>query len=444
MDAKVLDFAQKPEVSYCIPLWLRDEQIKQALTRTDVGRIAPAHESRSEACAVVGFGPSLKETWEQIKQFPVVFSCSGSHKFLVDKGIIPTYHVEVDPREHKVGLIGPPQRDTTYLISSTCHPKVFDHLKGYNVHLWHVFDPSEEGLRQLPPGEWAVTGGCDVGMRTMSLAAFLGYRDLHIFGLDGSTPIGIAERHAAEHPHGVQKYCTTEYKGVTYHTTPAMLAAAQQTLYELNQLPKVNATFYGEGLIQEMMKDYTREPAKPASHLQNIVGFQKPELISAGYRNLNSQLHQDNLAYGVGGGKYRDTVCRLAEVLKTQSVLDYGCGKGYLAKAMPYPIWEYDPAILGKDAAPRPADLVICTDVLEHIEPEKLPYVLSDLKRCTKKMGYLVIHTGPAGKTLADGRNAHLIQKGKDWWFSKLKKHFSVSKIFDTPPLLHVLVTPRD
>src|SRR5436309_2349732 len=117
---KVLDWREKQEVSYCIPLWLRDENIKVAIARC-AGRIAPVYELSTEPAAVVCFGPSLNDTWEQVKQFKHVFSCSGSHKFLVDHGIVPNWHVEVDPRAHKTLLIGPPQRETEYLIASTCH-----------------------------------------------------------------------------------------------------------------------------------------------------------------------------------------------------------------------------------------------------------------------------------------------------------------------------------
>jgi Methyltransferase domain len=122
--------------------------------------------------------------------------------------------------------------------------------------------------------------------------------------------------------------------------------------------------------------------------------------------------------------------------------LDYGCGKSLLAKALPWPIWEYDPAIPGKEESPRAADLVVCTDVLEHIEPEKLPFVLDDLRRCVKKVGYFLIHTGPAAKKLSDGRNAHLIQKSRDWWEKKLGKFFTIGKVIDNPPEVVVVVGP--
>lgn len=433
-----LDLEAKQKTKYCVDLWVRDEQVKLALKAVP-GRVQPVETARTEPVAVVGFGPSLNDTWEQIRAFRYVISCSGSHKFLRDRGITPTWHVEVDPRPHKVTLIGEPCHDTEYLIASACHPKVFEHLQGYNVKLWHVFDPSEDGLRQLPPGEWAVSGGCDVGMRAMSMAAFLGFRDLHIFGIDGSAR---ERKHADDHPLGLKQFDEVEYGGRIYKTTAAMLESAKMVRHELDMMPKVKATFYGDGLVQAMMQDYVPNEQK-VNAFQNIVGYQRQELISATYRDLNAQLHRDNIAYGVGGGRHAPVVLKLAKALDTTSILDYGCGKGYLQKALPFPIWEYDPAIPEKAESPRPADLVVCADVLEHIEPEHLDAVLADLRRCVRKVGFFVIHTGPSSKTLADGRNSHLIQQPLGWWKERLARYFKLGKIDAKGVLISALVGAR-
>lgn len=432
-----LNWQEKQNVTYAVPTWLRDQQILHAMGRV-AKRIEPQQNPRPEPVAIVGFGPSLADTWEQVRGFQCVISCSGSHKFLVERGITPTWHIEVDPRKHKVALIGQPQKDTTYLICSTCHKAVFDHLDGYDVRLWHVFDSTDEGKRLLPPGEWALTGGCDVGLRAMTIAGFLGFRDLHVFGLDGCAR-GDA-RHAAAHPNGKQKFQPCEYGGVTYHTTPAMLEAARAVFHELDVMPAVNATFYGEGMIQHMARDYTRkEPDSTA----NIVAFAKPELISTEYRDLNAKLHGELADYGVGGARHAPLVLRIVDKLGLKSVLDYGCGKGLLAKALEFPIWEYDPAIPEKSASPRPAELVLCTDVLEHVEPEMLRYVLDDLRRVTKRAGYFVIHMGPARKILWDGRNTHLIQRDAQWWLGELRAFFVIGKSWQKGPELHVIVGPK-
>jgi uncharacterized Rossmann fold enzyme len=436
----VLDIGADINVQYCVPLWVRDENVKAAIARTK-GRISGPVSPKDRGdipVAIACFGPSLNDTWEQIKDFPVIISCSGAHKFLVDRGVTPTMHVEVDPRAHKVQLIGTPQAETEYLIASTCHPEVFDHLEGLNVKLWHVFSNEAEALRTLPRGEWALTGGSSVGLRALAIARHLGYTKLHVFGMDGSE--GATGKHAAAHPSQPKGHSIVVHNGVEYKTTPSLLACAKQTFHELNQLYDVDAIFHGDGLVQAMAKDYVRVPADPN---KAILGMSKPPLITDEYCRLNAALHKSNVAYGVGGGKHADTVLKLADSLKTRSVLDYGCGKGYLAKALDFPIWEYDPAIPGKQDSPRPADLVCCTDVLEHVEPERLIYVLDDLRRCVKQIGYFTISTRAAGKVLEDGRNAHLIQHGKGWWEKRLREYFTVGKIIEKGAELHVIVAPK-
>lgn len=439
---KTLDINEKLNVQYAIPTWVRDLQITEAIKRVS-GRIQP-HEKREGAeatAAVVGYGPSLRNSWERLRKFKYIFSCSGSHSFLIEREIIPTWHVAVDPLpKFTVKLIGQPHKDVEYLISSTCHPDVFDHLAGYNVKLWHVFANDEEAIRVLPRGEWALTGGCDVGLRAITIARFLGFTDLHVFGLDGSSPPNDP-RHAGDHPNSKPAAYQVIVEGKTFATTPAMLEAARGVFHELNQMPDVKARFYGEGLIQHMAKTY--KPQYAAG--DKLIAFNAPEVIGEEYRELNAQLHRSNPMYGAGGGKHAETVLKLAEKLGTHSILDYGAGKQMLSKSLPFPIWSYDPAIPEISQPPRPADLVICSDVLEHVEPDKLQFVLDDLRRCVLKQGYLIIHTGPSSKLLSDGRNSHLIQQGRDWWAKKLRRFFSIpdAAIISREPLLHFIVEPH-
>jgi hypothetical protein len=61
------------------------------------------------------------------------------------------------------------------------------------------------------------------------------------------------------------------------------------------------------------------------------------------------------------------------------SYLDHGSGKETLANALPqFTVRGYDPAIPDLDTHPEPHDLFICTDVLEHVEPEFVDMVIDD------------------------------------------------------------------
>lgn len=160
------------------------------------------------------------------------------------------------------------------------------------------------------------------------------------------------------------------------------------------------------------------------------------QTISENYRDMNRQLHRDKPDYGANGHRYAGMVLEFARVNEAKTILDYGCGKGTLGialRANDYDVREYDPAIEGKDAPPEPADLVYCGDVAEHIEPEFLVAFLNDLKRVTGKSLILIVATRPAKKFLADGRNAHLIQKPVEWWLPMLTERFDLQYLHANP-----------
>jgi len=147
------------------------------------------------------------------------------------------------------------------------------------------------------------------------------------------------------------------------------------------------------------------------------------DLISPEYRTINRKLHKKKAIYGAAGGKrWHKAVKEIAEKNKANTILDYGCGKGSLCKRLPdYDCRNYDPAIERLSATPEPADLVVCTDVLEHVEPGCLDNVLADIYRCTDHIAFLVISNQTAKKNLSDGRNAHLIVESGAWWVNKIR-----------------------
>jgi 2-polyprenyl-3-methyl-5-hydroxy-6-metoxy-1,4-benzoquinol methylase len=149
------------------------------------------------------------------------------------------------------------------------------------------------------------------------------------------------------------------------------------------------------------------------------------KLITNEYRQLQIALHQREGGYGRSGSKHAEPLIQFADRTRSKSILDYGSGEGLLKAALQDLGWkgritEYDPCVPGVSRLPEPADIVACTDVLEHVEPEKLEAVLAHIFHLARKHGYLLISTVPAGKVLSDGRNAHLIVKHAEWWASKL------------------------
>lgn len=149
-------------------------------------------------------------------------------------------------------------------------------------------------------------------------------------------------------------------------------------------------------------------------------------MISQAYKEQQKELHGRG-QYGISGKHHAKAIKQLADGLGTTDILDYGCGQRTLEKSLGFLIRNYDPCIEEfSDPPDHPADIVVCSDVLEHIEPEHLESVLDDLKRLTRKVGYFVVATGPAQKFLSDGRNAHLIQEPSEWWLPKIMSRFDL------------------
>lgn len=171
-------------------------------------------------------------------------------------------------------------------------------------------------------------------------------------------------------------------------------------------------------------------------------------LISEEYRAQQRHLHETT-EYGTASINYAGQVAQIINANDVTTVLDYGAGRLNLIRAMSQHLKRqidyrpYEPSMPQYADTPEPADMVACIDVLEHIEPEFLENVLDDLKRCTKHVGFFSVGTEPAKKILPDGRNAHLIQEGPEWWLPKIMSRFDLQTFQRVPGGFAVLVSAR-
>ena len=125
-----------------------------------------------------------------------------------------------------------------------------------------------------------------------------------------------------------------------------------------------------------------------------------------------------------------------------KTLLDYGCGK-----AIPYskkecksiglkkPVQElcnldsfdlYDPAYPKYNKlSKKKYDIVVCTDVMEHIAEQDIDYVLKDILSHSKKTVFLNISCQPALKHFKEGKfkgqNVHVSVFDGHWWSDKVK-----------------------
>lgn len=168
--------------------------------------------------------------------------------------------------------------------------------------------------------------------------------------------------------------------------------------------------------------------------------FNLENLVSSEYRNLLEEKHSK--WKGMWGGHINTKIkfiYKYALEYDCKSILDYGAGSSHfindINKLYPdhsFTINEYEPGRkeLAKD--PPVSDMIVCLDVLEHIEPEKLDNVLEHIYNKTNKIMYFSACTVPAHGTFPNGQNLHLIIENKEWWEEKLSKYFTFKDLFDT------------
>lgn len=145
-------------------------------------------------------------------------------------------------------------------------------------------------------------------------------------------------------------------------------------------------------------------------------------LITDAYRDLQRQMFREHPTYGTSGAVNADLVRKVTHWGRKR-LLDYGAGRQTLAEALgpAYRVTNYDPCIEGLDEPPDPHPVVVCGDVMEHVEPECVDAVLRDIRRVTQQTVLFMIHLGPAEKTLPDGRNCHLVQQPAEWWRARIE-----------------------
>jgi hypothetical protein len=179
------------------------------------------------------------------------------------------------------------------------------------------------------------------------------------------------------------------------------------------------------------------------------------QTISDEYREQQSELHErtseTGVIYGGAAKIYAPLVAQVIEKIEAQHVLDYGCGstlqlpnalKGLIKHRFTYQ--AYDPAVPKYASPPVPAELVVCIDVLEHIEEDRIDAVLDHLEELTEAVGVFTVATGPAHKVLADGRNAHILQRPPEWWLPRLMCRFDLQTFQAMgPSAFYVIVYAR-
>ncbi len=398
----------------------------------NIARFEP-QPARDGTLAVCGYGPSLKDTWREIKT-PYVCTTSGAHDFLISRKIIPTWHVEFDPRPHKADFLKHPCHQTTYCIASVCNANLFEALRDHKVLLWHAgcgdMTADCDLVNEYEADGIVLAGGSNAGLRALSIGHALGFRSFEIHGMDCSYRTGEtwAGPHSSKQHPAFKVICN----GKEFLTSDVMLNSADELFtFLLVGMPGAKHLIHGEHLFAERIKlmgehgldvarDHWWQPGPgfvPRIIIDDVE--QVDALISDDYRATLRWLHQIDQNYGSSAGHAKQ-VKLLMRAIGSDDVLDYGCGKQALAKKLGSTIRGYDPGI--DDAMPEPADIVVCVNVLQEVEIASLNAVVKHVAALTKRLAYFEIEIRTS-EWIAEQTVAHGAMDAK-WWSELLQQHF--------------------
>jgi hypothetical protein len=219
---------------------------------------------------LVAGGPSARERISEIrahyKRGAKVITVNNAWRMMAEAGIKPHAHVMLDARPENADFVKDAPDGVRYLIASQCHPDVFDALAGKEVVVWHNgFGDNAEMKEALAPwwGEGPnqkpcvlVPGGGTVGLRTLWLLTFSGFRTVHVYGMDSSYADDGKHHAYAQALNDTDQTIEVVMGGKRYRAALWMVRQANEFRETWRALKDEGVTVHvhGSGLIPDMAK----------------------------------------------------------------------------------------------------------------------------------------------------------------------------------------------
>lgn len=223
-------------------------------------------DTRQGEVMLVSGGPSVDAQLPMIREMAArgvpLMVIERMYPWATKHGLKVEYVVSLDASEGVQEGFTAMQPDVTYLFLAATHPALFELVKDEKVYIWSgVSGTTPEAASVWQRNDYdrllIVNTGGSVGLASINLAVMLGFRDLHLFGLDCMVPspeqayaTGIAGESVP------RSYMEVEVNGETVLTCTPFLAFAQQFFEIVEQARKAemihSLTVHGESLINKM------------------------------------------------------------------------------------------------------------------------------------------------------------------------------------------------
>ena len=417
--------------------------------KTNIKRYLPylveSGEIKEKPIAIVCGGPSLERRWEELKDFPgEILACNGAYKFLINRDIVPSYFMLLDCRRENIGFLDYTASSTTYFIAAQCHPLIFDELSRNNKSTYMYFtnlpDIKELLGDRLKTEKFTVLGGVvgTVGIKAMSMAHALGYRDMHLYGYDSSYEDDSHHAYEQAMNDAVTKIeVFIDHK--KYITSASFAHQAQEFpgwAGDLTKFHGCNIELHCDGLLPDLV-DYCNRIGEGKS-LEDREREKYQEIWShKNYRKFSPGERLVDYAFESMGMK------------QGESLIDFGCGTGRAANKFKL---VHGMVVCGVDHAGNCLDDDInitfenhclwemhyidhdydwgyCCDVMEHIPTEKVHEVMKRIASISKKGAFLNIATRDDDMGNLIGKKLHMTVADASAWETILKRHFKTVKM---------------
>jgi hypothetical protein len=395
-----------------------DEELQRNITENSARDLEwlESREPHAVKAIMVGGGPSLVDHLEEIRALQaeggIVFAMNAASAFLNARGFVVDYQVIADAKDETATLVDP--LALKHLFASQAGPLTFE-AAGRPI-VWHLDIGNIEAY--FPPervarGGYALTGGGGaVGNAALCVAFALGHREFHIFGYDSSHRDD--QSHAYDQPMNALIPCVmVPWGGKVFKSSVSMKHQAEKYMLTSQALKREGCELhlYGDGLLQTMA---LTEP-------KDMSERDKYALMWAydAYRNVSP-------------GEL--IVPKFLEVMKPSGlIVDFGCGTGraslalreaghevYLVdftdncrdnEALCLPFLQWDLC----HPCPLRVEYGICSDVMEHIPPNDVPTVITNIMGSAVNV-FFQISTVPDKFGQAIGQTLHLTVMPHQWW----------------------------
>ena len=403
-----------------------------------------ATDAHDGIAVMVGGGASVAGELDTIRdlvaQGAAVFAMNNASRYLRGHGIAVDWQVTCDAKPETATLIDPGARG--HLLSSQCNPATI--AAAAAPVLWHRAIKDVETL--FPPekvkrGGYVLLGGeASTGLGALCCAYALGFRRLEIFGYDSSHRDGESHAYRQTMNDGIP-VMQVEWAKRKFSASITMRTQAERFPILAQALQQSGATIavHGDGLLQHMW-------------------LTPPEMLSERDKYLKLWLRDDYRAMSPGEINAQTFLAHMA-VDGVGPVIDFGCGtgRGALAlaaaglevvlvdfvsfcrdqEAVHLPFLEWDLTV----PCPLRAPYGYCCDVMEHIPPEHVDAVISNIMASTETV-FFQIATVPDAFGKMIGQTLHLTVEPAEWWADTFERlGYRVQRLADNASNVQLIVT---